>query len=111
MISSFADAFAGSYGGFLAFLWRIHYPDEIYAAIPASGPTKGLISNPKDPLASAMGDWVSCDQPFVANTADSAQANMVYSDASAQAVSIIQQGTSSIRAQLKSGKNMQQPSP
>ncbi len=108
MISKFADAFAGSYGGFLGFLWRIHYPDDIYAAIPISGPTTGLVSDPKDPLAFALGDWVGSYQRSVANTADTAQTNMVYSDASAQAANTIQQGMSSIREQLTNGGNMQQ---
>lgn len=51
--------FGGSYGGFLATMERTHHPDVFFAAIASSAaPFQGLISDPDDPLAYVVGDWV-----------------------------------------------------
>ncbi|KUJ13345.1 uncharacterized protein LY89DRAFT_672563 [Mollisia scopiformis] len=67
--------YSGSYGGTLATLFQVHYPDYIYASIAESSPIRGLISDPNDPLAFGIGDW-----------------NMVFNDYSAEAATTIQQG-------------------
>ena len=51
-------SFGASYGGFLVALQRIHYPDTFFASFPSSGVYSGLISDPKDPLTFALGEWV-----------------------------------------------------
>ena len=43
----------------MALLYRIHYPNDIYATVALSSITKGIVSDPKDPLALGYGDWVS----------------------------------------------------
>ena len=47
----------GSYGANLALLNRIHFPEIIYATV-AYTPVNGLVTDPKDPLTYAFGDWV-----------------------------------------------------
>ena len=51
-------AFGGSYAGTLVALERIHHPEMVFGAFPSSGAFGGLVSDSKDPLIYAMGDYV-----------------------------------------------------
>ncbi|KAK6385681.1 hypothetical protein LTS17_001252 [Exophiala oligosperma] len=71
----------GSYAGTLALLYRTHYSDYIYATIALSPVSKGLVSDPNDPMIYGFGDWT----------------NMVINDYSAEAANIIRQGMVQVR--------------
>lgn len=58
-----ANNWAGSYGGALSALYRVHYPDVIHGALAAAPPTKGIVSDPKNPLVYAYTDWVCIISP------------------------------------------------
>ena len=49
----------GSYGGFLSYSLRQHYPQIFYGSIASSAPVNGIVSDPKGPYALAIGDYVS----------------------------------------------------
>ena len=51
-------AFGGSYAGVLVSLLRIHFPGVFFGAFPSSPVSSGFVSDPHDPLAFSMGDWV-----------------------------------------------------
>ena len=58
LAASNAKPFVGSYAGTLALLYRTNYPSEIFGAYALSPVTKGLVSDPKDPIEFGFGDWV-----------------------------------------------------
>ena len=55
---------AGSYGGTLAMLYQTHYANVISASIAFSPVSRGIVSDPKDPMTYGFGDWVFSTTPL-----------------------------------------------
>ena len=88
-------------------LERIHYPDVFFASMASSGVFSGLVTDPNDPLAYSLGQWVSTSScvfyPVFANHL-SVQNSQVLQDASANGSAKIKSAIADVRDRMAAEK-------